>query len=101
MLHAKPQLNGNERRDFRAAAQAMKAAHDQLTSAMRVLHTNVLHGRNYQHTDPRNRNVDLDSITPIGKAMTRMESLIEELTLAGTDQRQAVLDMIAKRETGE
>ena len=83
MLHAKPQLNGNEHRDFRAAAQAMIAAHDQLTSAMRVLHTNVLHGRNYQHTDPRNRNLDLDSITPIGKAMTRMESLIDDLIKAG------------------
>lgn len=83
MLHAKPQLNGNEHRDFRAAALAMKAAHDQLTSAMRVLHSNVLHGRNYQHTDPRNRMLDLDSVTPIGNAMSRMESLIEELTEAG------------------
>lgn len=83
MLHAKPQLNGNEHRDFRAAALAMKSAHDQLISAMRVLHTNVLHGRNYQHTDPRNRNVDLDSVTSIGKAMTRMETLIEDLNEAG------------------
>lgn len=83
MLHAKPQLNGNEHRDFRAAALAMRSAHDQLTSAMRVLHSNVLHGRNYQHTDPRNRMLDLDSVTPIGNAMSRMESLIEELTEAG------------------
>lgn len=83
MLHAKPQLNGNEHRDFRAAALAMRSALDQLNSATRVLHSNVLHGRNYQHTDPRNRHTDLDSIEPIGKAMARMETLIEELTEAG------------------
>ncbi len=83
MLHAQPQLNGNEHRDFRAAALAMKSAHDQLTNAMRVLHTNVLHGRNYQHTDPRNRHTDLDSVEPIGKALVRMEKLIEELAEKG------------------
>ena len=83
MLHAQPQLNGNEHRDFRAAALAMQSARDQLQSALGTLHSHVLHGRNYQHTDPRNRTLDLNSIEPIGKALLRMDSLIEELTQAG------------------
>lgn len=86
MLHAKPQLNGNEHRDFLAAAEAMHSAHEQMKVAMRVLHTNVLHGRNYQHTDPRNRTVDTLSVDVIYRGMTRMETLIEELAKAGTKE---------------
>jgi hypothetical protein len=80
MLYAEPQLNGNEKRDFGTAAMAMQIARDRLADAMKTMHSHVLHGRNYQHTDPRNRAVDLDSMIPLTLALTRMDALVEDLS---------------------
>jgi hypothetical protein len=79
MLYAEPQLNGNEPRDFATAAMALQIARDRTADALKVMHSHVLHGRNYQHTDPRNRTADLDSMIPLTLALSRMDALITDL----------------------
>jgi hypothetical protein len=85
MLHAHPQLNGNEPRDFMAAAIAMQTCRDQLSTALQVLNTNVLHGRNYQHIDEPRHATQLDGIKvqPLRAALDLMDTLIEDLSAKG------------------
>lgn len=49
MIRARPHINGNERRDFIAAALKVNEAGRQMEAALRNIHSNVIHGRNYQH----------------------------------------------------
>lgn len=49
MLNAKPNINGNNRRDFAEAYKAIDAARYAIYAARAACFENVTNGRNYQH----------------------------------------------------
>lgn len=50
-LNAKPNLNGNSPEDFTEVYIFLGDAYDAIDKAAKALYGNVLHGRNYQHSD--------------------------------------------------
>lgn len=49
MIHARPNLNGNTRRDFGDAYKALIEAQKAIKAARAAVMENVANGRNYQH----------------------------------------------------
>ena len=86
MLHAEPQLNGNSRRDFGTTAMALQIARDRLADALKTMHENVLHGRNYQHTAPEMRHKDLSELAPLALALDRLDQLVLDLSRKANPQ---------------
>ena len=50
-LSAQPNLNGNSPEDFTEVYMLLGDAYDAIDKAAKALYGNVLHGRNYQHSD--------------------------------------------------
>ena len=50
-LNAQPNLNGNSPEDFTEVYMLLGDAYDAIDKAAKALYGNVLHGRNYQHSD--------------------------------------------------
>jgi hypothetical protein len=50
-LNAQPNLNGNSPEDFTQVYMLLGDAYDAIDKAAKALYGNVLHGRNYQHSD--------------------------------------------------
>ena len=48
-MKARPHPNGNDPRHFQEAYVALSDARDAVENAARVMCSNVVHGRNYQH----------------------------------------------------
>ena len=50
-LNAQPNLNGNSPEDFTEVYMLLGEAHAAISKAAKAMYGNVLHGRNYQHSD--------------------------------------------------
>ena len=65
-MYARPQPNGNSKKDFVAAYAGLGEAKDALQKSLGLMHSNVVHGRNYQHLSGDHASIarlkDLDQI---------------------------------------
>ena len=99
MLNAKPNINGNTRRDFADAYKALLTAQDAIKAARGVVMDNVVNGRNYQHlagqwdAEPISRLVSDDARRAresFGIALTLLEALAGDIVDAcGSSAKEA------------
>jgi hypothetical protein len=85
-MHARPNINGNTRADFERAHNNLTVAYVALSTALKDLRMDVLHGRNYQHLPPDEARAhleeDLCTLTPLVVAMKQIERIQNDMVPA-------------------
>lgn len=89
LLHARPRLNCNTPQDFVDAAVAVTEAEAATRRAFRLLKSDVVHGRNYQHLDIDECNTaithDINVVSPLLQQADALKALALALIEAAAD----------------
>jgi predicted transcriptional regulator len=90
MIKARPNLNGNSKKDFEDLAWYLHNATDLLENVLKDINSQVLHGRNYQtsHTPTLDRAEDVIILQRAMRSLDEIKSLEGMILVAALNRKE-------------